>query len=227
AASICAGFPYTIAICFCCTALYRACKIEYEDEDILSGKKFHHRIFDFCEGFNRNDRPKGMPEAVDTMIKIAVATVIPVAPLLNISKHLYGSQGLKWVFMYAGLFYCWIGCLVASPWVTNIDKLGWVCFVGFTFGLLTMRIKTREIFNIYGSAIEDMLCCIMVYPLVLIQIEGQFSITAVELDDQVPNFLRKQKHKTDIELPEVLSKDIVEDTVEERTQSLVWPARGF
>ena len=59
--SIVAGLPYTIAICYCCTSLYRALKREMRDEDIMAQRHgFVVSSLDILELYS----PEGMPRAI-------------------------------------------------------------------------------------------------------------------------------------------------------------------
>merc|ERR1712054_165946 len=50
-ASIIAGFVWTVALCFMCTSVLRAVKLEMGDADITNGLKFSTSVFDIFDGF--------------------------------------------------------------------------------------------------------------------------------------------------------------------------------
>jgi hypothetical protein len=192
AASICAGFPYTIAICFMCTALYRACKIDFKEEDIMTGKKFNTALLDFCEGYVRVDQPEGALAAGERIQRLLISTFAPFAPLAKTLDHIWGAGngGQMFAFAYALPFYMWIVLMIVDTSEENVAYIGWACYMLYVSALVTTRVELREKYNIYGSMIEDILCCLVMPFWVVSQMEMQCTLE-IKMENQVPDFLRE------------------------------------
>jgi len=198
AASICAGFPYTIAICFMCTALYRACKIDFKEEDIMTGKKFNTALLDFTEGYKRVNDPKGALSGGERFSRLLQATFIPAKPMITVLKHMWGADAYPAAFAvaYSLPFYTWIILMVVDTAEENVAYIGWSCYMLYVASLVTTRVELREKYNIYGSMIEDIFCCLVMPFWVISQMEIQCS-TEIEMEDQVPYFLRETVDESD------------------------------
>mmetsp|Transcript_5419 Transcript_5419/g.6237 ORF Transcript_5419/g.6237 Transcript_5419/m.6237 type:complete len:908 (-) Transcript_5419:199-2922(-) len=196
AASICAGFPYTIAICFMCTALWRACKIDFKEEDIMTGRKFNTGLLDGFEGFVRINQKKGAPTASERIASIAKGMLVPFMALQKVLDNLYGKKGSNgvWAAIYSIPFYTWIICMCLPQ--DNVFAIAWACFMLFAFVLVALRNGMREKHHVYGSTIEDICCAIFVFPLVVSQLEFQ-ATHEIEMDSQVPDHLRTTVDESD------------------------------
>merc|ERR1719399_1325065 len=78
AVSIVAGLPYTIAICYCCTSLYRALKREMRDEDIMSQRHgFVVSSLDILELYSPEDMPAQSPSSGERFKSNVIALFFP------------------------------------------------------------------------------------------------------------------------------------------------------
>ena len=78
AVSIVAGLPYTIAICYCCTSLYRALKREMRDEDIMSQRRgFVVSSLDILELYSPEDMPRQSPSSGERFKSNIIALFFP------------------------------------------------------------------------------------------------------------------------------------------------------
>jgi len=179
AVSICAGLPYTFAICFLCTSLYRALKIDQDEADICDAPEFNTGIFDFADIFmSTNPAVKPRHNVAERFASLLVALVAPFIPIFTISCKLYkdnvplqivsGVVGLTW-------FLAWIGLLLASVEHYNFAYMGWTCYIMMVFQIMHLRASVRENFKIYGGIAEDFFCALTMYPFALSQLDLHLS----------------------------------------------------
>jgi hypothetical protein len=203
AASICAGFPYTIAISFICQSLYRACKIDEAKmegidkpevlNDIMTQKMFHTRMLDFFEGFTRFGQPEGLPSPMARLKNVAIATFFPTKALIKICREQYGPSGMKHVIAYTLCFYTWLTLMFVEMGVEDIGMIGWCLYITFVAGIVLLRMKMRASQEIYGGSLEDMMCALFLFPFALDQMENQIDLKELASEFQVPLFLRDDK----------------------------------
>lgn len=171
--SIVAGLPYTIAICFLCTSLYRALKIDQEEEDICSASTWTTNVFDFVELYLPS--ASGSNITIDRRVASTLLGLIPFPGVKAAAECAYG------VGMYATLisvstlllWLVWIGMLIASFDNGLFAYLGWTFFILMCFVLTSIRSNLRKKFNIYGAMHEDFFTVLMLYPFAISQMELQ------------------------------------------------------
>jgi choline-glycine betaine transporter len=176
AASICAGLPYTFAICFLCTSLYRAFKIDQGEADICASGEFSTGMFDIFDGFTTKAGTvsAGAPpdSAADRWTSLALAIFVPFVPLQKAANNLYGAglQATAWAAAGQACHLTWIVMLLVNAGETsNYAYLGWTFYVFFALLLMSIRGEMRAKYNVYGSLLEDAWACITMYPWVISQ----------------------------------------------------------
>ena len=93
AVSIVAGLPYTIAICYCCTSLYRALKREMRDEDIMSQRHgFVVSSLDILELYSPEDMPAQSPSSGERFKSNVIALFFPYKGLKTAACAAYGDD---------------------------------------------------------------------------------------------------------------------------------------
>mmetsp|Transcript_19244 Transcript_19244/g.26631 ORF Transcript_19244/g.26631 Transcript_19244/m.26631 type:complete len:801 (-) Transcript_19244:111-2513(-) len=192
AASICAGFPYTLAICFMCTSLYRAILMDTKDPSIMSKGTFCTGLFDFCEGFMPLKTHDKGPSVSNRALSLAISIVCPSLPVYKMSLVLFSpAQALFHAIGSAVAFYAWIILLFCELDTVNCAYIGWVCYIFFVFWVTYVRIEVREQYNIYGNALEDFFGTMTMYPWICSQMELQTFMTPSEWKTEQALFTRK------------------------------------
>ena len=91
--SIVAGLPYTIAICYCCTSLYRALKREMRDEDIMAQRHgFVVSSLDILELYSPEGMPAQSPSAGDRFKSNIIALFFPYKGLKTAAVAAYNDD---------------------------------------------------------------------------------------------------------------------------------------
>lgn len=172
AASVCAGLPYTIIICFMCTSLWRAC-------GVIEGT---------CKGNNwKNDILKPIVTNPFTnmgdIILLLLGFTVPAFVYFSAAKN-YNLNRMRhltlslFAFICNGLF--WIFQFVTWGLQASDDKdeyshgrgawaLGWVCFCGVAFLFANLRNQIRTKNFIIGNIMEDIFAALVALPLCVVQ----------------------------------------------------------
>ena len=178
AVSIVAGLPFTAAVCFMCTSLWRALKIDSRDEDIEKAAQWSTGTLDIFDAF----MPRSAVEAstskhlpVERLVDFLQAIFAPFVAIHKSAESLFG-KGLMAIghaavnFMF---FILWIVLLIVSFKDSDFAWLGWTCYIFFVFQLTYLRGCCRDAFNIYGNMAEDFFTSVMMYPMVVSQLHFQ------------------------------------------------------
>jgi choline-glycine betaine transporter len=178
AVSIVAGLPFTIAVCFMCTSLWRALKIDSGEEDINNAVEWSTGTLDIFDGFKpgpANEPSTAREPPAARLVDFVMAIFAPFVGVLKAAEGLFGKGPLA--FVHCGLnlvfFLCWIIFLGMSSASSNYAWLGWTFYVFFCFQLMYLRSTVRETYNIYGNMFEDFFTSIMLYPMVVSQLHFQ------------------------------------------------------
>jgi len=175
AASICAGLPYTFAICFLCTALYRGLKIDMGDDDICNSPEFSTGILDIFDLFMPTGDIKIPFSIQQRMQSLVMGIFAPFIGVFKVAEAVYG-QGL-FAMAYAGFagfqWLMWICLLMAGIEHVNYGYLGWTFYICFAMQLAHLRASLRAKYEIYGAFAEDFFTSLMMYPFVISQAELQ------------------------------------------------------
>jgi len=176
AVSICAGLPYTMALCFLCTSLWRALKIDAGDEDICHGTQWTTGTLDIFDGFNpRGPNEMKVPKhsVLERLLSLTKAAVTPFMGVFNVAKHLYGDGlAAKMHMVIAFLFYvCWLAFLGLTAADSDWGMIGWTFFLFLVMQIAYLRSMMRAVHGIYGSTAEDFLGALVMYPNTLSQLD--------------------------------------------------------
>ena len=179
AVSICAGLPYTFALCVLCTSIWRALKIDRGEPDICRGEQWS-RGADALDFFNpgpANEHsvpPYGALERVASLLRGAFA------PFLGVGKAAHLAFGRANPFaanchavLNAAFFILWIGFLIASSRASEWAYVGWAWYLIMVAQMAYVRGATRRERRIYGSVVEDFAGCLTLYFAVASQLELQ------------------------------------------------------
>uniref|UniRef100_A0A7S0X6I6 BCCT family transporter n=1 Tax=Mantoniella antarctica TaxID=81844 RepID=A0A7S0X6I6_9CHLO len=178
AVSICAGLPYTIALCFLCTSLWRALKIDAGDEDIMQGAQWSTGTLDMFDAFNpRGCNVEKTPRfsIAERVLSLSKAAGAPFIGIYNAARHLYGDGAAAKMHGFLGLswFLCWLAFLGMSAADSDYGMIGWTFYTFMVLHITFLRKNMRDAHNIYGSIAEDFLAAFVMYPNTLSQIDMQ------------------------------------------------------
>jgi choline-glycine betaine transporter len=172
--SIIIGLPFTFVLSFMVPSLYRVLKKELGETDILESMRFNTQLLDLFEGF----QPKGgSPCPPLTHIKcILTGLFVPAKGLSDAFKACYPDSKV-FVALVATfgqiLYICWCALHIVEVEKEGAHTIAWLCFTGFFLLVAFARGELRRKYNIWGFALEDLFCAIMMYPFVLAQMEMQ------------------------------------------------------
>merc|ERR1712157_133948 len=173
AISICAGFPYTVMICFMCTALYWACLHEVGDEHFMACTIFSQGIWDWTENKQHPKVAQFLPWFGPRILFFLRSALVPMTQLYPVLALIERDNKVSILFQIAGLtatFYLWIAFLVLDNYMPNFYTIGWCFYFFFVFHLATIRSRIREYYSIYGFIINDFFVCLVMYPWVVSQL---------------------------------------------------------
>ena len=177
AVSIVAGLPFTIAICFMCTSIWRALKIDAADDDICQANQWSTGaldIFDMFQTGPANEPSTARYAVAERLFDYAQSIFAPFVAVYKSAESILGKPlaighaSISFIF-----FICWIVFLGMSADDNDYAWLGWVFYVFFVFQLTYLRGAVREAYNIYGSMAEDFFGALVMYPNIASQLNFQ------------------------------------------------------
>ena len=178
AVSICAGLPYTFALMFMCTSVWRGLKIDQEEDDILGSAQWSTGTLDIYDAFNpgpANETLAPRYAAVERLASLTKATFTPFLGVYKAAKHLDGESG--WAKAHgafnAAFFLLWIIFLGLSAEDSKLAYIGWSWFMFFVLHVSFVRTAMRRAHGIYGNVWEDAFGCLCMYPNMVSQLELQ------------------------------------------------------
>ena len=159
AASVAAGLPFTVVICFFYVALWRAFRLETGD---LSA-----------------DRPRFHVDLLGTLstcrlcAKCLVAFVAPWYYIANAKHRLRRSSTNKLLVMVAlaGMLYLSVVLVVLESVATNMGYVGLAVYFGFASYVASIRNDFRTQESILGNLMEDFFAGLLMYPCVAVQLD--------------------------------------------------------
>ena len=171
AVSLCAGFPLTVLMCLMVPATWRALKYEFREPDILRAKKFNTQIFDIFECYNPVIET---PYSGKAGVQISALFVNLVFPCVGIFKSLSVVPNHKiTAFVLATLaqllFLTWFSLQIVQVSVRDSGSMSWVVFIFFISIVGYTRWQVRQVYDVWGSMVEDMWLGLTLYPFVLAQ----------------------------------------------------------
>jgi len=176
--SICAGMPLTVLMCLMVPSTYRALKREFGDKDIITSKKFNTQLLDFCNCYKPTN--KNLPYWGQTGKCLTTQLIALVAPGLGIFKALSvpGMESHKITKFVAAimvqlLFLAWFIFQLLDIGPDDSGSMSWVCFCFMILIIGYTRWQLRQVYNIWGSLVEDLWCSLTMYPFVVAQVQLQ------------------------------------------------------
>jgi choline-glycine betaine transporter len=179
AVSIVAGLPFTLMLCFMCTSVWRALKIDAGDDDICQATQWSTGVLDIADAFNV--RPANAPaeqrySAAERAQSLATAVFAPFIGVFKACESEYGVGApiakVQAVFN-ALFFYIWFVLLCMSGEDRQWAWLGWTFFLFHVMQITGLRASVRESHGIYGNLAEDLLVCLCLYPMAVSQLHFQ------------------------------------------------------
>ena len=179
AVSIVAGLPFTLMLCFMCTSVWRALKIDAGDDDICQATQWSTGVLDIADLFNV--RPANAPAAQRyTFAERAQSLATAVfAPFIGVFKTCEAEFGVGAVIAKVQtvfnilFFYLWFALLCASGEDRQWAWLGWTFFLFHVMQITALRATVRESHGIYGNLLEDLLVTLCLYPAAVSQLQYQ------------------------------------------------------
>jgi len=172
--SIIIGLPFTILLCTMVPSLYRALKRELGEQDILKSMRFNTQLFDIFELFKPHG---GSPCSPGTHVTCILSGLVLPAKSLHATFTTCYPESLWWAAVVAivgqMLFICWVALLIADVEREGMHTIAWLCMTGVLLLTAFGRGELRRKYNIWGSPLEDLFCSMMLYPIVLAQMEMQ------------------------------------------------------
>ena len=172
--SIVAGLPYTIAICYCCTSLYRALKREMRDEDIMSQRRgFIVSSLDFLELYAPENMDEDSPSSGERLKSNIIALLFPFIAFRKAASCAFGSEttGLVHAIIGTCTWLSWFLCLCLSGIGKGTEPVAWMLFVFFAAHVAIVRYHVRALRNITDNFLNDLFVSFIMYPMVLSQME--------------------------------------------------------
>lgn len=182
--SIIAGLPYTFAMCYMVTCVYREAKRAFGDEDILLAEEWKSQVTDVFSGYEDSlafPASKRIGHAI-------VGSLCPFFQLVRVfeSKLMHYSR-MKAQLMAGGMtvaYYLWFFMVVIGYGVRNNEDnspmgrfngsncaaLGWTFYMIFVMAMAMVRSEVRTNQKIYGGILEDFFTTFLGFPLVLDQL---------------------------------------------------------
>mmetsp|Transcript_5187 Transcript_5187/g.17441 ORF Transcript_5187/g.17441 Transcript_5187/m.17441 type:complete len:759 (+) Transcript_5187:475-2751(+) len=174
-ASIIAGFPYTIALCFMCTSIMRVVKIEAGEDDIMSMFRWNTGLLDIAEGFSPTTMKGSLPCSTGPGGRFALTLKALVFPPLSVYNILLDISSIVeariQAIACALLWVAWIVLLCVDLVEPAVAVIGWVLFIGVVVQIGVLRVRFRNAYDIYGNPTEDFVAALLSYMFVLPQME--------------------------------------------------------
>jgi len=141
------------------------------------------------------------------MLFIRFVLNIFIAPITvaKVSARVYGKTAEKrrkwWPYAIpsVGLFTLFIFFHLLDFAIPGCWAIGWFFYLCFTCQITAIRIKTREIYDIIGNASEDLFSAMILYPLVVTQLD----LTTENLSDED----HEEDKNTNIDLENIEQKN--------------------
>eukprot|EP01047_Picozoa_sp_COSAG01_P035887 COSAG01_NODE_2776_length_7094_cov_14.701930_4_plen_235_part_00 len=153
--SICAGLPYTVLLCFVCTAIWRALQMDAGDLVYSADNQFSVRFSDIITDLSN------WPKFIINLF----------CPVLVILKH----GNMFYVIGSVLLFYSWPILQFVNLASHGWWAVGWMSYLMFTLIVMDIRTKARTQKGIHGNIVEDFFAVFLFYPGALIQLDAHFA----------------------------------------------------
>jgi len=179
--SICSGFPYTVMICFMCTALYWACLHEVGDETFFKSTCFSQGVWDWTENkqhpYAKEWKPlSSIPGRILFWFKSLVTPMLQLYPVIALLEDGNKTATILNMVGLTCTFTLWIVFMIAQAGMVNAYAIGWSFYMFFIFHLAAIRSQVRERYNIYGFIINDFFVCLVMFPWVVSQLRVEILV---------------------------------------------------
>jgi len=176
--SIVAGMPYTFVICFACTSLWEACRMDYQEEDLLANQgDFTTHVLDVFEMMEM--RQLGGPNAMARLTSLVVGTFAPFVAVFRAVNKMFENNKISGALtniVIACFFLLWPILHIAAAAKDDeknkktTSTMGWVFYLMFCLIVAAVRSGVRTAKKINGSLISDFFTTMMMYPMVCSQL---------------------------------------------------------
>jgi hypothetical protein len=172
AVSIVIGLPYTFVLCMMVPALYRVCKKCKGDEDIAKSYRFNTQLLDFLVAYQPDGGSPCKP--MEHFTAFLLALVCPFLHLKAALSKCYPNDKCSPI-AFAGaayaLYITFITCHIVEVATPGVHTIAWLAFLGFAAILTFTRVMTRQLYNVWGSYIDDLSSAIFLWPWALAQLK--------------------------------------------------------
>ena len=180
AVSIVAGLPFTFMLCFMCTSVWRALKIDAGDEDICQATPWSTGMLDAADAFNvRPAQGEAVAQRYTPVERLQNLATAVFAPCVGVFKTCESEFGVGapiakvQAFFNGAFFYLWFALLCVSGEDRQWAWLGWTFFLFHALQISALRAAVRESHGIYGNLLEDFFSCLVLYPAAVSQLHFQ------------------------------------------------------
>jgi hypothetical protein len=179
AVSIVAGLPFTVAICFMCTSIWRALKIDSGDADICHANMFSTGTLDIFDLYRTG--PADGPSTArytfaERLTNYAQSIFAPFIGIFKTCESLFGGGSVLAVLhgvINFSFFILWLVFLIVSGSDSDYAWIGWTFYMFMAFQISFIRGYVRTKHNIYGNMFEDFFGALVMYPNIVSQLHYQ------------------------------------------------------
>ena len=179
AVSIVAGLPFTVAICFMCTSIWRALKIDSGDADICHANMFSTGTLDIFDLYRTG--PADGPSTArytfaERLTNYAQSIFAPFIGIFKTCESLFGGGSVLAVLhgvVNFSFFILWLVFLIVSGSDSDYAWIGWTFYMFMVFQISFIRGYVRTKHNIYGNMFEDFFGALVMYPNIVSQLHYQ------------------------------------------------------
>ena len=179
AVSIVAGLPFTLMLCFMCTSVWRALKIDAGDDDICQATQWSTGVLDIADWFNVRPANATAVQRYTVTERVQSLATAVFAPFIGVFKTCESEFGVGAVIAKVQavcnilFFYIWFALLCYSGENRQWAWLGWTFFLFHVMQITALRATVRESHGIYGNLLEDLLVSLCLYPAAVSQLHYQ------------------------------------------------------
>jgi choline-glycine betaine transporter/uncharacterized membrane protein len=179
AVSIVAGLPFTLMLCFMCTSVWRALKIDAGDDDICQATQWSTGVLDIADLFNVRPANATAAQRYTVTERVQSLATAVFAPFIGVFKTCESEFGVGAVIAKVQavcnilFFYLWFALLCSSGENRQWAWLGWTFFLFHVMQITALRATVRESHGIYGNLLEDLLVTLCLYPAAVSQLHYQ------------------------------------------------------
>eukprot|EP00892_Ulva_mutabilis_P009687 jgi/Ulvmu1/7090/UM033_0151.1 len=174
AVAIIAGLPYTIVVCTMMYSLWSALSQEY---DLYYG----------IEREIKNRWATGLIDVLDyptSSTKQVLNTLLAIVAPFKFSGaakgYVNGGSGVPYMVVGGVMFYGWVLLLALNSVQPGLYVIAWLLYLGYTLWLGVTRSSMRELRNIEGNMLIDILGGIIAYPFVAVQLSDEAEAASVD-----------------------------------------------